>query len=281
MRPGQESQTSVLVCEDRAVAHQISRVARFSDPTALALLPEERRLEVERFLSAPEPTDLKGRMGRALKLARGHMMVARTVEIDEAVRLAGNPQLVILGAGLDGRAWRMSELRETVVFEVDHPDTQRAKCARADKLARMAREVRFVPVDFTRDNLDNALQAAGHDPKQPTSWIWEGVVMYLTREEIAATLEVLARRSALGSRLIIAYHRPALILKILGGWVRRLGEPLRSSFTAPAMRSLLARYAFSVVRDEDLGTIGTELAPEVGQATRSMRHLRIVTADRR
>ncbi|HEY9854926.1 MAG TPA: class I SAM-dependent methyltransferase [Stenomitos sp.] len=281
MKPGQESQTSVLVCADRAVAHQTAQVPRFSDPTALALLPEDKRQEVERFLAAPEPTGLKARMGRALQLARGHMMGARTVEIDEAVRQAGHPQLVILGAGLDGRAWRMGELRDTVVFEVDHPDTQRAKRARADKLTPVAREVRFVPVDFTRDKLEEALRAAGHDADRPTTWIWEGVVMYLTRDQIAATLEVLARRSAVGSRLIIAYHRPALILNLLSGWVRRLGEPLRSSFTAPAMRSLLARFGFSVVRDEDLGTIGTELAPEVGEATRSMRHLRIVTADRR
>jgi hypothetical protein len=38
------------------------------------------------------------------------MMVARTLEIDNAVRRAQTPQVVILGAGLGGRAWRMAEL---------------------------------------------------------------------------------------------------------------------------------------------------------------------------
>jgi hypothetical protein len=41
MTPGRESQTAVMVCMGRAAAHQRTSVARFSDPTALALLPED------------------------------------------------------------------------------------------------------------------------------------------------------------------------------------------------------------------------------------------------
>ena len=115
------------------------------------------------------------------------MMVSRTVAIDEAVRAAASPQVVILGAGLDGRAWRMQELRDVTVFEVDHPDSQRVKRARVSALQQVARDVRFVPVDFTRDRLDDALAAAGHDATRPTTWIWEGVVMYLELADIEAT----------------------------------------------------------------------------------------------
>src|SRR5207245_167359 len=135
---------------------------------------------------------------------RAQMMAVRTVAIDEEVRAAAAPQVVILGAGFDGRAWRMPELAGTVVFEVDHPDTQRDKVARAAALPRLAREIRFVPVDFTRESLEEKLAAAGHDPARPTTWLWEGVVMYLTRPEIQATLAVVARRSTPGSRLVIA-----------------------------------------------------------------------------
>src|SRR5271166_6052530 len=48
----------------------------------------------------------------------------RTRAIDTAVRegvAAGAAQLVLLGAGLDARAWRMHELSGVHVFEVDHP----------------------------------------------------------------------------------------------------------------------------------------------------------------
>jgi Leucine carboxyl methyltransferase len=42
--------------------------------------------------------------------------VARTVAIDDVVRETASPELVILGAGLDGRAFRMPELARTIVF---------------------------------------------------------------------------------------------------------------------------------------------------------------------
>lgn len=43
------------------------------------------------------------------------MMAVRTIVIDEAAREAASPQVVILGAGLDGRAWRMPELKDASV----------------------------------------------------------------------------------------------------------------------------------------------------------------------
>jgi methyltransferase (TIGR00027 family) len=126
----------------------------------------------------------------------------------------------------------MKELALATVFEVDHPDSQGEKRKRVPALWQAAREVRFVAVDFTRDDLDQALAAAGHDAGQPTTWIWEGVVMYLTRQEIETTLAVIKHRSLAKSRVIIAYHAPALMLLFVGLLVRRLGEPLRSAARA-------------------------------------------------
>jgi hypothetical protein len=70
------------------------------------------------------------------------------------------------------------------------------------------------------------------------------------------------------------------MLRLIGPVVRRLGEPLRSSFTADKMRALLAKYRFGVVWDADLPTIGGAMSAEIAQATRRWKHLRIVTADR-
>jgi methyltransferase (TIGR00027 family) len=281
MKPGSGSQTAVLVCMARAAAHGATPVARFADPTALALLPDEARARVERFRAGAVRKGLRGRFAHEFLDRRAKMMVVRTVAIDDAVRAAASPQVVILGAGLDGRAWRMPELKDVVVFEVDHPDSQRDKRARVGALTQVSRDIRFVPVDFARDNLDDALEAAGHDPGRPTTWIWEGVVMYLTRPDVEATLAVVERRSAAGGRLIIAYHSPALMLRFVGVIVRRLGEPLRSTFTADAMRALLAKHGFGVVRDEDLPSVAATLSPDVATATRVVKHLRIATADRK
>jgi len=280
MKPGRGSRTAVFVCMGRAVAHGATTESRFSDPTALALLPDDARAIVERFRSGVAPKGIRGRLGHTYIDKLSKVMVARTVAIDDAVREASSLQLVILGAGLDGRAWRMPELGETTVFEVDHPNTQREKRERVAALSQAARDVRFTPVDFTRDSLDDALTAAGHDPALATTWLWEGVVMYLTPADIEATLDVIKRRSVSGSRLIVMYHSPALMLRLIGLIVRRIGEPLRSSFTADTMRALLARYGFGVVWDADMPTIGCAMSAEIAQATRRMKHLRIVTADR-
>jgi methyltransferase (TIGR00027 family) len=206
-------------------------------------------------------------------------MLARTVAIDEAIREKSSPQLVILGAGLDGRAWRMPELRNVTVFEVDHPDTQRDKRARVALLEQTARDVRYVPVDFEHGNLGDALAAAGHRAERPTTWVWEGVVMYLYPSDVEATLAAIERRSASESRLIVVYHSPALLLRFVGPILRVVGEPLRSTYTKDAMSMLLRKYGFEVASDRDNAEIGAALSPEIGKATKVITHQRIVTAD--
>ena len=280
MKPGHESQTAVMVAAARAAAHGRTDVAAFSDPTALALLPESARQRVERFRSGVPSRSLRERARGAFLEKRSKMMVARTVAVDQAIRAAASPQVVILGAGLDGRAWRMPELADVTVFEVDHPDSQREKRSRAESLQQTAHDVRFVPVDFTRDRLEDALASAGHDPARQTTWVWEGVVMYLERADIESTLRVVEARSLPGSRLIVVYNSPSIIRRIGGVLLGLLGEPFRSSFNAQEMRTLLAGFAFTVVEDEDLSTIALRLSAAFADMTRILKDMRIATAER-
>ncbi|MDR3685540.1 MAG: class I SAM-dependent methyltransferase [Coriobacteriia bacterium] len=281
MRSGHESQTAVMVCAARAAAHGRIGVAAFSDPTALALLPQDARQRVERFRSGVPPRSLRERVGNAVLEGRSQMMVARTVAIDAAIRTAAFPQVVILGAGLDGRAWRMPELAEVTVFEVDHPASQREKQVRGATLRQTARDVRFVPVDFTCDRLEDALAAAGHDPARQTTWVWEGVVMYLERADIEATLRVVEARSAPGSRLVVMYQSPSIIRQLGGFVLGWLGEPFRSSFTADAMRMLLAGRGLAVLQDDDLATIATGVSADFAEGARLLKDVRIAIAERR
>ncbi|HEY7394900.1 MAG TPA: class I SAM-dependent methyltransferase [Gemmatimonadaceae bacterium] len=280
MKPGQPSQTAMMVGASRAAAHGNTDVARFSDPTALALLSKDARLEVERFRAGAKPSSVKERLRQAYLSTASKVMAVRTVAIDDAIRAAANPQLVILGAGFDGRAWRMSELRNVVVFEVDHPDTQREKRERVGKLKPSSTDIRFVPVDFQHDSLDAALSSAGHDATHTTTWVWEGVIMYLSAPAIDATLDVIARRSVRGSRLVVLYHAKAFLLRVVGFVVRRMGEPLKSSFTPNSMRALLGRFGFRLQRDGSLHDFGVELSPTVGEFTKRTQHMRIAIADR-
>lgn len=284
------SRTAVLVCQGRAAAHGRLAPGRFDDPIASMLLRDDELAVVEEVRSGVPPRGWASRMEFEQVRAVAEGMAARTVAIDDAVRARATPQVVILGAGLDARAWRIAELAHATVFEVDHPGSQRDKRHRIAALPPPTGPVTFVPVDFTTDRLDNSLHAAGHQADKPTTWIWEGVVPYLTRTEVAATVQTLGTVSAPGSRLIVNYQSPtpAVILgRRLARAMRLLSrspdpmarEPWRSTWTPANMRDLLARHGFEVVSDTDLLTVAEALTIPA-RNSRSLRSGRVLIADR-
>jgi methyltransferase (TIGR00027 family) len=254
MREGKPSFTAAAVAAARGVA----RV----DPLAQALVDGPLALMLR-----------AGRLGRvpaaALNLATFGLVdhiEMRTLAIDAAVREAvdaGVGQLVVLGAGLDARAWRMPELAERRVFEVDHPSTQAYKRARMGARSPAAKDVRFVAVDFAKDSLEAALAGAGHDVDAPTFWLWEGVTPYLPREAVRATLASVAARSAKGSRIAVTYGTPQG--STLGATAVRaarfafraiIGEALVGLLSADDMRHELADVGFRVLEDRSAAEWG-------------------------
>lgn len=283
------SRTAVLVCQGRAAADRRIAVDRFSDPVAWALLRNGERTPVEQVRRGVPPKGWRQRLEYELVSATAEGMAARTVAIDDALGARLTPQLVILGAGLDGRAWRMPELAEVAVFELDHPASQQDKRDRIGRLAPLARSLVQAPVDFGRDRLDTALATAGHSTTQPTTWIWEGVVPYLTREQVSTTIALLSAGCAPGSRLIVNYQQTSftavlgrLAMRSLSRLARRddplAGEPRRSSWTPEALRTLLAGHGFRVVSDEDLLSIAERLSMPI-RHRRSLREGRVLVAD--
>jgi methyltransferase (TIGR00027 family) len=284
------SRTAVLVCQARAVADGRIAVGRFADPIAMALLRREELVPVERARTGVPPASWRDRIGFQLLLANAEAIVPRTVAIDDAMRARPNPQVVILGAGLDGRAWRMAELAAVDVYEVDHPRSQQDKRDRCGGVPPVARSLRFVSVDFSRDALGSTLAAAGHSESLATTWIWEGVVRYLTRTEVEATVDAIAERSAPGSRLVVNYQAASLSAA-LSRLARRFRtalarrpdplarEPRRSSWTPTSMRELLAANGLRVTTDDDLLTLAKRLAIPV-RRPRTLRYGRVAVADR-
>lgn len=285
------SRTAVLVCQARAAAHGTVAPERFRDATARSMLREAERVAVDRVRAGgPPPRPWGERVEFEMVRAGADVIVPRTVRIDEAVQSRRTPQLVILGAGLDGRAWRMPELADVDVFEVDHPASQDDKRDRVANLSPVSRTLRFVPVDFATDRLAIALEDAGHDAAAPTGWIWEGVVPYLTRPRVEATMAVIDERSAPGSSLIVNYQSPALsatagrlVARAMMAAVRRRSpwraEPWRSLWTPVAMRALLTRHGFAVADDDDLLTLVGQLGTPV-RRRRSLRSGRVAIAIR-
>jgi len=120
---------------------------------------------------------------------------------------SGTAQLVILGAGLDSRAYRDELLQGVVkIFEVDHPATQASKLERVKKVfGKIPANVAYVSIDFNHETLDKLL-ACGFDRSLKTLFIWEGVTLYLDAEAVDATLAWVRANAALGSAIIFDYQ---------------------------------------------------------------------------
>jgi len=210
MNQERPSTTAALVACLRALADDgFTTAPGFGDAVAKRMLP--RRWTVLRALMRRALTRANPQR-RAKAAVQIDAVALRVLVIDEglgAALAAGVRQVVILGAGLDTRAFRLASLNATHVFEVDHPQTQAYKQRVAVGLRPLARALTFVPVDFETDSLALRLGAAGHRPDVPTAWLWEGVVMYLSDASLRATLQSIASASAPGSVLLLHYNEPA------------------------------------------------------------------------
>jgi len=136
-------------------------------------------------------------------------LVARCRYIDDYLQeclTAGLEQLVILGAGLDSRAYRFEPILGHVkVFEVDHPATQQVKMGQIKRIyGKLPEHVSYVPVDFNEESLQK-LFGFGYRRLARTLYIWEGVVHYLTAEAVDQTLGFILDNSGSGSSIIFDY----------------------------------------------------------------------------
>ncbi len=154
-------------------------------------------------------------------------ITARTRFIDDYLSTClenGIEQLVILGAGLDSRAYRFNQLIEHVhVFEVDHPATQRDKRKRLQLIfGEIPGHVIFVPIDFNEENLER-LYDFGYQKQIKTLFIWEGVTYYLIAEAVENTLKFVLKNSGKGSSIVFDYvHNSALTTAHKRGEITRM-----------------------------------------------------------
>lgn len=189
----------------------------------------------------------------------------RTARIDDVVREGasqGSRQLVVLGAGLDARAWRLGELGDSVVFELDFEATQRFKRDGVGSERSCAREVRFCPIDFERQTIGEVLADARFDPAQTSTWIWEGVTMYLTPDAIDGTLDAISALAAKGSRLVLTYSPP---LTGPSRWAtagfKAAGEEIRGLMSPNDVERRVRARGFRVVSNQTMRELAERFWP--------------------
>lgn len=115
--------------------------------------------------------------------------------------------VVILGAGLDTKGYRLARHSAIPVFEVDLPvNIERKRSVVRRALGTVPDSVHLVPVDFEHDDLATELARHGHVDAHRTFFVWEGVTQYLSADGVASTFTFL-RSAAPGSRLAFTYVR--------------------------------------------------------------------------
>jgi O-methyltransferase involved in polyketide biosynthesis len=254
----------------------------FRDPLAAALAGP-RAVAAARRRQAPAPAD----SGRKIKV---NAMAVRTRWFDDQVEAAlGVPapaprgggeaadeyypeehaapptpggrapprprQVVVLGAGMDARAWRLTLPQGLAWLEVDRPgvlEAKRAALAAAGaelggepaspmraapsanalleaKLGALARTASSagvplraerwagVAADLGAPGWQAALRAEGHDARRPTLWVAEGLLMYLEPARATALLAELAALSAPGSALLAVSVTEEVVASIAAG----------------------------------------------------------------
>lgn len=186
--------------------------------------------------------------------------ICRTRFIDEAVEQAlsrGIGQVVILGAGLDTRPYRLAEMERVKVFEVDLPSVQEVKKKRLHKLFhRLPGHVTFVPIDFDRESLETAFAGTAFDRSSQAVFVWEGVTQYLTEEAVRRTLAFIEASSP-GSELFFTYVLRSVIerrsdlpgAEKLMNMVAKRGAPWLFGLEPSGVASYLAPFHLKLVAD--------------------------------
>jgi methyltransferase (TIGR00027 family) len=182
------ARTAVLIAAARAT-EQRHLHPLFTDPLAAGLVE-----------AAGSASDLNG-----VRTLAGEHFVLRTRYFDDQLLSSAQPQVVIMAAGLDTRAFRLPWPPGTTLFELDLPELVEFKEDTLHDLHARPRCERIpVPCDL-RDDWASALIHAGFDPNRPTAWLLEGLFMFLPPDAGDRILYWVSALSTRGSTLALEH----------------------------------------------------------------------------
>jgi methyltransferase (TIGR00027 family) len=254
VQTGQPSHTARGAAAYRAIHQKLEGGAIFRDPFAARILDDETLARLDEIAADP-----------ALRPMR--LFIAARSRFSEDTLAAcvarGVRQIVVLGAGLDTFSLRNPFAANGVrVFEVDHPATQDWKRERLTQAGlAIPASLTFASVDFERQALAAGLKAAGFEADRPAFFQWLGVVPYLTREAVAATLGFIA--GVPESAVVFDYAEPLENypdgrrehVMAVAARTASLGEPWLSLFDPAELSGMLRSKGFGTVEDLGLAEI--------------------------
>jgi methyltransferase (TIGR00027 family) len=264
MKPNEPSRTALMIARQRAAHQVLDHGSILDDPFAMKILGEdEDEKDVLQFANQ-HPLASIGRLFTAARSRIAEDALSRAVEL-------GTRQIVILGAGLDTFSLRNPHgAQQILIYEVDHPATQawKRQCLAEAQIA-LPPSLKFVPVDFERDDVGEQLVAAGFQPNSPAFFTWLGVVPYLTQDAIGRTLDYIS--SIQNSEVVFDYMEPpeafseALrqLEKARAEQLEKIGERSGSRFEPAGMAAILRSHGFSAIEDINFQEIASRFGRTV------------------
>ncbi|ESQ44807.1 hypothetical protein EUTSA_v10003240mg [Eutrema salsugineum] len=147
----------------------------------------------------------------------GVILAVRTLWFDTRIQAALDSfdndaaQVVLLGAGMDARSYRLSCLNKTDVFEVDFPDVLETKTSLVQAAVKAREELKMtakslvrVAIDIRDNHWFEKLKKSGFMPEVNTVWVLEGILYYLSHTEAMQVLNLIAEKCALTSTVLLA-----------------------------------------------------------------------------
>jgi methyltransferase (TIGR00027 family) len=134
------------------------------------------------------------------------VMAVRTRYFDSFLAeaaIAGIRQVVILAAGLDARAYRLSWPADTTIFEIDRPGVTEFKTATLNALEAKPNAKHWVVASDLRQDWHTDLRRTGFQTDSATAWIAEGLLGYLPAPARDQLLNQITALSAPRSRLAV------------------------------------------------------------------------------
>jgi methyltransferase (TIGR00027 family) len=120
--------------------------------------------------------------------------------LQAAAQEPGMRQIVVVGAGMDSRAYRLRWPDHVRYFEVDRGPVlaYKRECLAA---VTPGADLHSVPADLASPSWASALTEAGYEPGQPSAWLLEGLLFYLPESGVHRVLDEVAGLVAPGSRI--------------------------------------------------------------------------------
>ncbi|XP_076939772.1 uncharacterized protein LOC143608685 [Bidens hawaiensis] len=145
----------------------------------------------------------KDRLNNAKEVS-GVILAVRTLWFDSKLELAvnsfgGGAQVVLLGAGMDTRVYRLDYLKECDVYEIDFAEVMQMKGTLLQAAMEsinepkvIAKSLKRIAADIRDEDWFKKLLESGFIPKNKTVWILEGIIYYLPHSQAMRVLKTIA-----------------------------------------------------------------------------------------